>query len=68
MGNGYWSGPYGIRIPNHIASVVAEDGGNTIYQNGGETKMLVLNPLTKKQYLSTYATKEPDGFYYWKGS
>jgi hypothetical protein len=62
----YWLGPYGVRVPLEVYSVVASDGGNTRYQNGGETEMWCGPDMSKEEYLQTYATLRDDGHYYWK--
>jgi hypothetical protein len=64
--DGYWLGPYDIKIPNYIGSVKAEDGGNIQYKDGAVTEMYFMNPLTKEEYLNKYAVLKKDGYYYWK--
>lgn len=63
--NQYWIGPYGVRVPLDIKEVVADDGGNTLYQDGRETEMFVEPSLTKEDYLSLYCHQRDDGYYYY---
>ena len=35
----YWTGPYGVLVPNEIFDVVAEDGCNTLSKDGLETAL-----------------------------
>lgn len=61
----YWRGPYGIWIPNSINSVKAEDGGNTLYKNGGCTEMGVINPkMTEEIYKEKYAKQDGIWWFY----
>lgn len=66
----YWTGPYGIRVHNSINSIVAIDGGNTLYkgQNGksGRSTEMFYVPLSKNEYLEKYATFGDDDYFYWK--
>jgi len=61
----YWIGPHGVRVPNHITSVTAADGGNTRYKCGGETEMYCGGDMSKEAYVSEYAELRSDGFYYY---
>lgn len=62
----YWIGPYNMRVPMWVKWVVAEDGGNTLGQNGSQTEKYIPNPMTEKEYLEYYAVLGEDGHYYWK--
>jgi hypothetical protein len=66
----YWIGPYGIKVPNNINCVIAEDGHNILYKDGEQTQTGLMTfknkPITKEQYLKEYADLNNDGFYYWK--
>ena len=66
--NDYWVGLYGIRIPNSIKSVIAEDCCNTLYFDGSGTELFSLNaPLSETEYKNKYAEfNTEDGFWYWK--
>ena len=64
---GYWIGPYGVRVPNHITDIRASDGCNTLFKSGGSTEMFNFDPPTKEEYLNRYTTKKSDGYYYWTG-
>ncbi len=63
--NEYWTGPYGIQIPNYIEYITSKDGGNTLYKSGGETEMGCCNPPTEEEYKQKYC-KLLNGVYYWK--
>jgi hypothetical protein len=63
--NGYWVGPFGIRVPLSIDNVKDYDDCNNIFQDGGTTEMRPYNPpLTRNQYLEKYAVLK-DGHYWW---
>ncbi len=51
----YWVGPYGVKVPNEVTSVVAADGRNTLYKDGKQTEIYVKNPLTREEYLKRYS-------------
>lgn len=63
----YWSGPYGVRVPNSVKYVVASDGYNSRYKDGSETEMCMINapPMNQHIYRQTYAELRDDGFYYY---
>lgn len=62
----YWLGPYDIRVPISIKEIVAKDGYNTLYQNGGETQVEINSPITESAYKKKYAIYDAnDGYYYW---
>jgi len=63
--NNYWKGPFGIKVPNNVEVIVAEDGRNSLYKTGETTKMC-FDPLSKEEYLNKYTILGSDGFYYWK--
>ena len=65
---GFWTGPYGILVPNHIERIKASDGGNTLYKSGGSTEMNIPNPLTEEEYKNKYCRSGTDGEYYWVGA
>jgi hypothetical protein len=50
---------------------VAQDGVNTMFQDGTQTKFPVPNPITKEQWLKNYAypwvPQEPNCTYYYVG-
>lgn len=64
----HWVGPYNVLVPNYITSVVASDGGNRRFKDGGETEMGIFldPPMDAKTYRERYATKGDDGKYYYK--
>jgi hypothetical protein len=63
--SGYWIGPYGVLVPNHVESVPAEDGGNTFYKDGSETLMCAMQAgSTKEEWLSNCATCINGQWYY----
>ena len=64
----YWEGPYGVRVHNSITDVVADDGYNTMYKDGGQTERWKINaePMNETIYRSTYAELGLDGHYYYK--
>jgi hypothetical protein len=62
----YWIGPYGVRVSNKYDSVVAADGGNILYKDGRETEMGVEEPMTRSQWLETYAVEKRDGVLWYK--
>jgi len=35
----FWIGPFGVLVSNKIESVIADDGYNTLFKNGYQTKM-----------------------------
>lgn len=61
----FWVGPYGILVPDEIDSIVARDGGNTLYRDSSETKMYVDSPPTEAEYKNLYATKGSHGIWYY---
>src|SRR4051812_16599182 len=65
--NLYWIGPYGCLIPSYRTVVVAEDGFNTLYREGGETELGLMdgNYITKSKYLSKYTTKGYYGLHFY---
>ncbi len=65
--NGFWYGPYNIKVHNHVPYVPAEDGVNqvapfNIKQTNIETKLF----LTEKEYVDTFCYLGNDGFYWFK--
>lgn len=62
--NNCWTGPYGINVPNHITSITAADGLNTLYKSGETTEMYNPNPLTREEYLFKYSELKSDGCWY----
>jgi len=69
IGYKFWTGPYGVLVPDYFDSVVAEDCCNVLFKDGTETKM-VADPnemLSKDEYLATY-TLEKQGKHYYVGS
>lgn len=64
----YWIGPYGIRVPNTISDVVAEDGYNIMDSSGSVTKMFKdLKSPTEEEYKEKYAKLGTDGYWYYTG-
>ena len=61
----YWFGPYNIRVPKSINTIVAKDGFNTMTQDGCETEMGVIQPISEQEYKQKYAVLI-DGYYYYK--
>ncbi|AGC02283.1 hypothetical protein H012_gp167 [Acanthamoeba polyphaga moumouvirus] len=57
IGETFWIGAYGIFVPMHIKSVLAEDGYNIIYRDGGSTNLYKFNPepMNENIYKSKYA-------------
>lgn len=65
---GYWKGPFGVLVPNDTYSVVAEDGGNSWYQDGGCTEMYCGPNMTEAEYKVKFCNQNPvDGMWYYKG-
>ncbi len=67
IGHKFWTGPYGVLVPDYLESVVAEDCCNTLYKDGTETKM-VTDPdklLSKYEYLAVYTIEKSDGKRYY---
>jgi hypothetical protein len=63
----HWNGPYKCLIPISLDCCVAEDGGNTLYQNRSKTEMCIMPELTKQEWLAQYADyNEDDKKYYYK--
>lgn len=62
----FWTGPYGVRVPMHLDSVVADDGGNTLYRDGSVTEMFVEPEMTKKEYFRVHAEQRADGHWWYK--
>ena len=60
--SGYWIGPYGVLVPNHIRLVNATDGFNTRFKDGGETEMgcQSCSKMTAELYREKYAELRPD--------
>ena len=65
---GYWIGPYSVRIPNNINIVTATDGYNMRFKDGGETGMCMVKPpvMNADIYRKKYAKLKSDGCYYYK--
>ena len=64
----YWIGPYNVRVPNTIKSVVASDDFNIQYKEGGVTEKGRRGgtQMTPDLYRQQYAELKDDGFYYYK--
>jgi hypothetical protein len=67
---GFWVGPYGVLVPDHIQYVIAEDCTNTMFIAGGQTKAAAKWPtLSRKQlrqkYLELYCYKDKSGHWYY---
>lgn len=62
---GYWQGPHNMWVPNHVDAVRAEDGVNTLFNDGSITKICGEREPTKEEYLEEWAVLV-DGRYYWK--
>ena len=56
--NGYWSGPFDVRVPNYVDWVMAEDGGMTEMACGGRR-------LTEADYKQKYAVKDSKGVWWY---
>lgn len=56
MNQGFWIGPYGVRVSNELDHVVAADGDNTLYKHGGQTeRWRVGGPRTSQaEYFALY--------------
>ena len=63
----YWLGPYDVRVPINVGAVRAQDGGNTLFQDGSCTEMGVMNPITEEEYKAIYTELNDDGYYYYVG-
>ncbi len=64
--NGFWIGPYDIRIYNIIPYVPANDGVNQIDQfNRVITTIKTNNSLSEKEYKKKLCYLDADGFYYY---
>jgi len=63
---GYWTGPYGVLVPNDINSVVAEDGYNTTRISGETTEMFMENApdMNAEIYRSRYCVLKDGNYYY----
>ena len=66
LNSDFWIGPYGMRVPNNVDSVVAADGGNRRYKDGSETEAYFPNSPSKKEYLKKHAELRTDGHYWYK--
>lgn len=67
--DGYWIGPYGVRIANIIDHVIAEDGINTLHQNGKKTEIGCMGcDMTEQEYKDRYAILDKNGHYYYSVS
>lgn len=64
----YWTGPYGIRVPDTIENVVDSDGVNTLHRNGSATEMASCMdpPMNAETYKTTYCELR-NGFYWYTG-
>jgi len=65
-GSSGWIGPYGIIISRKVHIVRAPDGVNYIGPYGYTTNVTTNRTLTKEQYLSLYAIKIENKWYYKK--
>ena len=66
--DGYWIGPYDVKVPNNLSMVRASDGYNLRYKSGGETEIGMVNPplMNAIIYRQKYAELKSDGCYYYK--
>ncbi len=63
--NGFWYGPYNIKVHNHIPYVPAEDGVNQVAPfNIPQTKIKTTLFLSEKEYVNTFCYLGNDGFYW----
>jgi len=67
----FWTGPYGVLVPNKFSEVVARDGYNTMSKNGSETERWCTNPgpISAEIYREKYAAlDEASGQWYYCGA
>jgi hypothetical protein len=71
--DGYWTGPYDMRVPNSVREVPWLDNCNWVDQRGAVTEMCCedsddgenqVKPLSKQSYLDKYAKKIDDVYWY----
>ena len=65
----YWEGPYGVLVPLDVKRVVADDGHNTLYQDGSQTERGIIRsePYGEKEYKEEHATyNSGNGKWYYK--
>jgi hypothetical protein len=62
----FWTGPYGMKVPEYVNSVVAADGYNLMNKLGKNTEIAMEDApeMNKEIYLAKYAESKGDGNYY----
>lgn len=62
----YWTGPYGVLVPEYIDEIIAKDGYNLRYKDGSVTEKFMPNPnpMNEDIYRRTYATCVNGKWYY----
>ena len=71
--NGYWIGPYNIRVKNYVPYVPAKDGVNRVISKDGQlsryTDIKNTSELTRDEYLKKFCFYDKeDGFYHYNAS
>jgi hypothetical protein len=62
--DGFWPGPYDIKIPNSITKITSTDEVNTINKDGTETNLPFQNRLSKQEYLNKYCENRNGEYWY----
>ena len=65
---GYWTGPYGVLIPNNVTNIFARDGTNILRKTPHNvlcTRCRVKNPLNEAGWKDRYALKAEDGHWFY---
>lgn len=66
METNYWTGPYGVRVPMNVFSVVDIDGRNTVNQAGMHTQMHIPRDRwpSREAYLAKHCRRVGDIWWY----
>lgn len=63
MSQNFWNGPHGIKISTTV-SMVLDEYGNELWQNGGDTDMALVDPLSAEEYFEKYCKKQNDEWWW----
>lgn len=64
---GFWLGPYDIRVPTSTTEVTAADGVNVWTRDASQRPANIVVNLDRNEYLQRFACRGADGHYYWNG-
>jgi len=64
VNDGYWLGPYDIKVHNSISVIKATDDVNSINKDGTETNLPYQRRLSKDEYLAKYCENRNGEYWY----